>query len=97
MKTLTLFNDFHNTSVHLLIDHKGTLEAGQSFSLTPRQVKRAKQGLCVKGCLCSGSTGARSRYHEINGQPVQLIFNSSYNPETSILDAVIVHVESIIP
>lgn len=49
---VVLSNDFHNTTVTLLVS--------EGWSLSPRQRKRAQKALCgMSDCLCSGSLGAR--------------------------------------
>ena len=51
MTTITLTNDFHNTSVTLRM---------KSAYPTKSQVKRAKNTLCgIKDCTCSGIMGMR--------------------------------------
>ena len=51
MNAITLYNDFHNTSVTLRM--KGTYP-------TESQVRRAKKTLCgISGCTCSGVMGMR--------------------------------------
>jgi hypothetical protein len=71
-KTLTLKNDFHNTSVNLRVEHDGEIEVGDVIHLTGSQVKRAKRELCVKDCICSGDTGARADWHQLGDKEVKL-------------------------
>ena len=50
MKKITLYNDFHNTSVNLIVKNN---------KLSENQMKRAKRELCCANCLCSGEFGYR--------------------------------------
>jgi hypothetical protein len=94
-KTLTLKNDFHNTEVDLRVKHDGKLEAWDAIELSVGQVKRAKRELCTQGCICSGATGARSQWHEIDGWAVQLGFQPNENPRTGKLESVTVWIERV--
>jgi hypothetical protein len=49
---ITLFNDFHGTSVNLIV---------KDGKLSQSQMKRAKSELCCHGCTCSGDLGTRGR------------------------------------
>lgn len=90
-KTLTLKNDFHNTEVNLRVK----LETGDVIELSAGQVKRAKRELCTQGCICSGVTGSRSAWHEIDGRAVQLGFQPYENPRTGKLESVTVWIERV--
>jgi len=51
MNTITLTNEFHNTSINLVPGPGG---------LSPRQVTRARRALCgIAGCTCGGDCGER--------------------------------------
>ncbi len=52
METITLENNFHNSSIALRPSKEGRLSASQ--------VKRTKKTLCgITGCTCSGALGTR--------------------------------------
>ena len=51
---ITLYNDFHNTEVTLLIPATGPRY------LSPQQIRRARKTLCGhRDCCCSGDLGTR--------------------------------------
>jgi hypothetical protein len=61
--TLTLTNDFHNTSVSLRVELTGFYAY-----LSPAQARRARRALCgVAGCTCGGTLGERGSA-QLNGQ-----------------------------
>lgn len=67
MNTITLYNDFHSTSVNLKM---------KSAFPTKSQVKRAKKTLCgISGCTCSGIMGMRG------AQEVKIIGQEYLNGE----------------
>lgn len=52
MKKITLTNNFHNTSINLILSNHNRLSL--------RQVRRARETLCgMKDCHCSGDAGER--------------------------------------
>ena len=65
MTTITLTNDFHNTSV--------TLRASGN-KLSRGQMLKAKRALCCDGCGCSGDFGYRGPQDGIDG--IEPIYNS---------------------
>lgn len=97
MKKLLLKNNFHNTQVMLRVKHDGVLERGTNFELSIGQVKKAHRELCAAGCICSGVTGARALYHEVNGNAVRLGFETHENARTGQLEGVTVWVEEVAP
>lgn len=72
MRKLTLKNDFHNSEVTLNIDLE-KIKVGETFKLSPSQLKRSFRELCgMKDCCCGGVAGQRAKWHEIDGVEVQL-------------------------
>lgn len=71
-KTLTLKNDFHNTSVDLRVRHSGNIGTGDIIKLSAGQVKKAKRELCTKDCQCSGELGTRAQWHRLGSEEVKL-------------------------
>lgn len=68
METVTLKNDFHNTSttarVRMYLQRDGTLTA----KLSDRQLKRIHKDLCgQRDCLC-GPSGIRGDQHTHGGR-----------------------------
>lgn len=61
MTKITLTNDFHGTSVNLMVDVNDDGDA----KLSARQIKRARSALCIKGCGCSGYVGHRGYQHDV--------------------------------
>ncbi len=70
-KTLTLKNDFHNTTVNLKVDHVDPLEVGDFITLTDNQVRKAKNALCCSDCICSGELGDRADWHQLGDSEVK--------------------------
>lgn len=67
--TLILKNYFHNTETRLRV----FIEKENTIILSLRQVKYARNKLCgSKTCQCSGVTGARANWHNLNGKDVIL-------------------------
>lgn len=61
MNQITLTNDFHHTSVRLVVDVDN---CGHEL-LSPSQVKRARRTLCgVAGCTCGDVAGCRPQQIE---------------------------------
>lgn len=59
-KKITLTNDFHNTSVNLLVDD----DPKKDYHLSPGQARRARKTLCgIDGCSCSDEIGVRGMPH----------------------------------
>jgi hypothetical protein len=72
MRKLTLRNDFHLTEVTLNINLE-EIKVGETFKLSPSQLKRSFRELCgMKDCCCGGVAGQRAKWHEIDGVEVQL-------------------------
>ncbi len=67
MKSITLTNDFHNTSVVLRPDGEERLTVGQ--------VQRARRTLCgIAGCTCGGSLGVRGYQWGTRGLGIEMLY-----------------------
>jgi hypothetical protein len=83
MQTLTLTNDFHNTSVTLRVKG-GHLSAGQ--------VARARRELCgVDDCTCSGDVGTRGPQY-LEGR--RIVLASYYAPDGRLQYVAVRHARS---
>lgn len=66
MKTVTLTNDFHNTSARVRVSTKTSPGHGVIADLTVDQTKRVNRKLCgMSGCTCSGRLGTRGKQQGI--------------------------------
>ena len=78
-KQLVLKNDFHNSLVRLRVVHAGNVKVGDFIPLTPGQIKKAEDTLCLKGCVCSGYLGIRGSYHILGDKEVKLHVITEYD------------------
>lgn len=68
MKSVTLTNDFHNTSVRIRCEVLSHIHNEAMIYPTAGQIAKAKKALCgISGCTCSGDDGTRGR-QEHNGK-----------------------------
>ncbi len=76
MTTITLKNNFHNTSVNLRV-------SGEKLSAP--QVKRARRALCgISGCTCGNELGQRGP-QEVD---IEIIYDNRYQVIGAIITAV---------
>lgn len=62
MTTVTLTNDFHNTSVRIRCEVLSHIHNLSTIYPSVGQIKKAKKALCgIDGCTCSGDAGIRGR------------------------------------
>ena len=68
MTTVTLRNDFHNSSVNLRCEVLSHIHNEATIYPTAGQIAKAKKALCdIDGCTCSGDAGTRGP-QEHNGK-----------------------------
>ena len=66
MRTFTLRNDFHNTSVNVRCQGIQYTPYEIEITLSESQKKRTKKALCgVQGCTCSDETGMRGEQDSV--------------------------------
>ena len=71
MTTITLKNDFHNTSVNIRCRVVDSYDTSTAY-LSAGQIKRAKLVLCgVSGCCCSRADGTRGK-QDIDGKTLEV-------------------------
>lgn len=78
--TITLYNDFHNTEVVLLIVERYGLKQKGFYvvALSEGQTKKAKKALCgISNCTCSDSLGMRSNICKLSEEPDRVVFCES--------------------
>jgi hypothetical protein len=78
MSTITLTNDFHNTTVTLRCEVLSHIHNVSTAYLSAGQIKRAKRELCgIAGCTCSGDAGLRGR-QEHDGKRLEVNIDSLF-------------------
>ena len=78
MRTITLTNDFHNTSVNVRCEVLSHIHNVATAYPSLNQIKKAKKALCgIDGCTCSGDAGTRGR-QEIDGIKLEINLDAMY-------------------
>jgi hypothetical protein len=78
MTTVTLTNDFHNTSVNLRCEVLSHIHSEATIYPTAGQIAKAKKALCgIDGCTCSNDAGIRGR-QEHNGKRMIVDLSNLY-------------------
>ena len=77
-KEITLRNERHGTQATA----KAEITTAGNYRLTKAQCKRLRAELCgLKGCLCSGNTGARGEVTDSDGMPLDIFGYSDGSAE----------------
>lgn len=78
MSSVTLKNDFHNTSTVLRCETLSHMHGECTIRPTVSQIRRAKRSLCgIAGCTCSDDCGCRGA-QEHNGKRLVVDVSSLY-------------------
>jgi len=85
--TITIRNDFHNTSCVVRL----TAVPG-GWYMSPHQRRRSRQALCIKECICAGAMGERgeqdwriSSQGETYEGGLIIVFREDLEPEIEFL------------
>ena len=82
MTTVTLTNDFHNSSVRIRCEVLSHIHNVSTIYPTVGQIKKAEKALCgIDGCTCSDYSGVCGR-QEHNGKRL-VVDLSNFNPLTA--------------